>query len=141
MKFRAANKRKTPSIIIVSLIDVLMVVLIFLVLTTTFKDRLPVIKINATSARNIDGTMVASGDRLIVTIREQAPYLRLGDKSRTIQELSEAFKAGQGRNPSVTLIIKADKNAPYGEVISVADHARSAGITNIVSVVKLPADR
>ena len=41
MQFRANKKRSAPSVIIVSLIDVLMVVLIFLVVSTTFKERVP----------------------------------------------------------------------------------------------------
>ena len=141
MKFRATHKRKAPSIIIVSLIDVLMVVLIFLVITTTFKDRLLVIQFDAPTAWNTDGSVMPGGDPLVVTVREQAPHLRLNDKSKTIQELREIFQERKDRNPAVTLTIKADKKAPYGEVVSVTDQARSAGITNIYSVVKLPADR
>jgi biopolymer transport protein ExbD len=141
MIFRATQKRKAPAVVIVSLIDVLMVVLIFLVITTTFKDRLPVIQFDAPIARNTDGTVVPGSEPLVVTIREQAPHLRLDNKSKTIQELGEIFRERKGRNPAVTLTIKADKNAPYGEVVSVTDQARSAGITNIYSVVKLPVDR
>lgn len=141
MKFRAAKKRKTPSVIIVSLIDVLMVVLIFLVITTTFKDRLPVLRFDAPTARNPDGTVAPTGNRLIVTIRETAPHLRLNDQSRTIDELAVIFRHRTLENPAVALTIQADKQAPYGEVVKVTDEARSAGITNIVSVVKLPVDR
>ena len=92
MKFRQKTKRNAPSIIIVSLIDVLMVVLIFLVVSRTFKERLPVISLSLPTARNA-GTMVASSSKpLVVSIRARAPHLRLNNQSITIIELVDIFK-------------------------------------------------
>ena len=51
MQFRARHRRSAPSVIIISLIDVLMVVLIFLVVSTTFKDRLPAIDLALPDSR------------------------------------------------------------------------------------------
>ena len=40
------KRRKMPSITIVSLIDILAILLIFFIVTTTFKDKLPQLQIN-----------------------------------------------------------------------------------------------
>src|SRR5438105_13776574 len=42
----AARKRRAPSIIIVSLVDILTILLIFFVVSTTFKNAQPEVKIN-----------------------------------------------------------------------------------------------
>ncbi len=139
MKFRTTHKRKAPAVIIVSLIDVLMVVLIFLVITTTFKDRLPVN--NVPIVRNPDGSLAVLGDHLLVTIRDKAPYLRLNNKLVTIHQLSDKFKERQHQDANTTIVIKANKLAPYGQVVSVRDKARSAGIKKIYEVRQLPGDR
>ena len=141
MKFHHKTKRNAPSIIIVSLIDVLMVVLIFLVVSTTFKKRLPAISLSLPTARNAGNTVISSSQPLVVSIRARAPHLRLNNKSITINELVGIFQTRKARNPSVTLTIQADKDAPFGEVVGVRDVARSAGITSIHAQVRIPADR
>ena len=45
MNFVKNKRRKVPSVIIVSLIDVLLVVLIFLMVSTTFKKEQPALKL------------------------------------------------------------------------------------------------
>jgi biopolymer transport protein ExbD len=141
MKFFHKTKRNAPSIIIVSLIDVLMVVLIFLVVSTTFKERLPAISLSLPTARSAGNTVVFTHKSLIVSIRARAPHLRLNDRSITINELAGIFETRKAQNPLVTLTIQADKDAPFGKVISVRDEARSAGITNIHAQVRIPGDR
>jgi|TARA_B100000959_G_scaffold226001_1_gene240361 biopolymer transport protein ExbD len=140
MKFLRKTKRSAPSIIIVSLIDVLMVVLIFLVVSTTFKERLPAISLSLPAARNAGSTATPSIEPLIVSIRARAPHLRLNNKSITINELKNIFESRRTQKPSVSLIIRADKDAPFGKVVSVRDKARGAGITNIHAQVKIPTD-
>ena len=141
MKFQHKTKRNAPSIIIVSLIDVLMVVLIFLVVSTTFKERLPAISLSLPTARNAGSTVVSSSEPLIVSIRARAPHLRLNNQSITITELAGIFETQKAENPSITLTIQADKDAPFGEVVSVRDEAHSAGITNIHAQVRIPVER
>lgn len=141
MKFQYKTKRNAPSIIIVSLIDVLMVVLIFLVVSTTFKKRLPAISLSLPTSRNAGSAVISSDQPLIVSIRARAPHLRLNNKSITINELADIFQTRKAQNPSTTLTIQADKNAPFGEVVGVRDAARDAGITSIHAQVRIPADR
>ena len=141
MKFRQKTKRNAPSIIIVSLIDVLMVVLIFLVVSTTFKERLPAISLSLPTARNAGTTVASSGKPLVVSIRARAPHLRLNNQSITIIELVDIFETRKTQNPSVTLTIQADKDAPFGQVVSVRDEAHSAGITNIHAQVRISVER
>ena len=141
MKFRQKIKRTAPSIIIVSLIDVLMVVLIFLVVSTTFKERLPAINLSLPTARNAGTTVASSGKSLVVNIRARAPHLRLNNQSITTIELIDIFETRKAQNPSIILTIQADKDAPFGQVVRVRDDAHSAGITNIHAQVRISFER
>ena len=74
MRFTSHKHRQAPSVIIVSLIDVLLVVLIYLVVTTTTKQQ-PALKLALPqSSQQKAGT---SDSALIVTIPKQGPlYLK-----------------------------------------------------------------
>jgi biopolymer transport protein ExbD len=141
MQFRANKKRSTPSVIIVSLIDVLMVVLIFLVVTTTFKDRVPSLDMTLPTSNHAGSFVNKSEGSLTVRIEKTAPHLRLNNKSVTISELRAALTGRALKKPSINLMIQADEKAPFGEVVNVRDIAQEAGITNIHAQVKLPEQR
>ena len=141
MQFRANKKRSTPSVIIVSLIDVLMVVLIFLVVTTTFKDRVPALDMTLPTSSLAGSSVTKSEGSLTVRIGKTAPHLRLNNKSVTISELRAVLTGRALKKPSINLMIQADEKAPFGEVVNVRDIAQEAGITNIHAQVKLPEQR
>jgi len=141
MQFRANKKRSAPSVIIVSLIDVLMVVLIFLVVTTTFKERIPALDMTLPASKHAGSSIIESENPLLVRIGKTAPYLRLNNKSVTSYELQDEFLRRLENDPSINLTIQADENAPFGEVVNVRDIAQEAGITNIHAQVNLPKRR
>ena len=62
MKF-AVRKRRAPSIIIVSLVDILTILLIFFVVSTTFKKDQPEVQINLAGIENRDESAGRSGTR------------------------------------------------------------------------------
>lgn len=125
MKFITHRRRQTPAIIIVSLIDILMVLLIFLVATTTFKQQ-PAMRLALPESRQ--GKAGASDSALVVTIAAKEPYLYLGDRSVTFDRLQAELAAAAGRNPEINLALRADSAAPFGEIVRVMDAAKSARI-------------
>ncbi len=141
MQFRANKKRSAPSVIIVSLIDVLMVVLIFLVVSTTFKKRVPALNLNLPASLSAGSAITETDEPLTIQIRQEAPHLRLNKRTVTLSELSAILRERVKKNPQVNLNIQADEKAPFGEVVGVRDAASTAGITNIHAQVKLPAER
>lgn len=140
MQFRPRQRRSTPSVIIISLIDVLMVVLIFLVVSTTFKDRLPTIDLALPDSRTQDPTSPGDGP-LTIQINALAPHWEIDGKVVTSFQMERIFRARQQADPGVTLIIQSDKAAPFGAVVTARDAARVAGITNVSAQVQLPAER
>jgi biopolymer transport protein ExbD len=68
MQFNVHKRRQTPTVIIISLIDVLLVVLIFLMVTTTFKQQ-PAVRLALPESRQAKPG--ATENALVVTIPKQ----------------------------------------------------------------------
>jgi biopolymer transport protein ExbD len=125
VQFTTHKHRQAPSVIIVSLIDVLLVVLIFLMVTTAFKQQ-PAVKLALPESKQ--QKTGAAENSLVVTIAKQGPlYLKSDPVTLDIlqQRLQDAVRA----NPQTTLSIRADTDAPLGQAIKVMDTAKAAGIT------------
>ncbi len=137
MHFRVRKRRNPPAVIIVSLIDVLIVVLIFLMVATTFKQH-PSLKLALPESKQT-AQPGASENNLIVTVAKQQPYLYLDARPVTLDRLQEELKAGIAKNPQVTLSIRADTAAPFGQIVKVMDAAKAAGIKTVNAFTKSSA--
>ena len=129
MRFRRPFEEE-PEINLVPLIDVLLIVLIFLAVSTTY-SRFAELKIQLPSA---DATAPATPPQLInVAVTADGRYAL--DKALVPSTASEDLAAtltrlAQGRE-DVLLVINADAQAPHQAVISVMEAARLAGIVRI----------
>ena len=126
MKFYA-RQRRTPQVIIVSLIDIFAILLIFVIVTTTFKRDQPAVTIKLPESRTAVASEQASEPVVLTITPNEEIYLdaekvAIGDLKTALQE---AMKA----RPKQTLALNADKNAPFGTVIKVIDILRDAGVT------------
>lgn len=135
MQFSPHKKRRAPSVIIVSLIDVLLVVLIFLMVSTTFKNNQPSLKLALPESKQakVGPTEVKP---FTVMISSNAPYLHLEGKAVTMDRLQSELTAATKKDPQMKLSIKADKYAPFGEVIKVIDIAKAANVAGINAVTE-----
>ena len=122
MRFLGRKHRKPPTIIIVALIDVLMVVLIFLVVTTTFKQQ-PAVKLALPESKQSERESTQT-DNLILTVAKEPPHFYLGDKPVKAAALEAELKNRLTANPDLKLAIRADTDAPFGQIIKVTDAAK-----------------
>src|ERR1044071_5958091 len=126
MNFSAHKRRRTPSVIIVSLIDVLLVVLIFLMVTTAFKDT-PAFKINLPeTTQQAVKSGVTENPPLVITITTNAPHFYLGKLAVTFDRLKAELLQRSKENPRLVVAIRADEEATYGHVQKVLDAAQAA---------------
>jgi len=84
MQFSGKKRRRAPTVIIVSLIDVLLVVLIFLMVSATFKREQPVLKL-ALPESQAAKPGAAEAKPLIITIAAKAPYFYLTERPVTFE--------------------------------------------------------
>ena len=137
MRFTQGRRRPAPSVIIVSLIDVLLVVLIFLMVSSTFRQA-PAIKLALPEARQGERRGVSS-DRVVVTVAKTEPYLFLGTRPVTFDRLQEELRALAAQRTNLSLAIQADEEAPFKQIIRVMDAAKAARIRNIDAATRPPA--
>lgn len=136
MKFIQHKRRTAPAIIIVALIDVLIVLVIFLLCTTTFRQQ-PSLKLALPESTTALKSGVNENPPLLISI-EPNGTLRygLGNDGKgdvvTAQQLEarlivDAEKARAAKR-EVRLAVRADKQAPWGQMVKVMDIAKKANI-------------
>jgi biopolymer transport protein ExbD len=130
MNFRRGRAREEPEINLIPLIDILIVVLIFLFLTTTY-NRFAELQINlpeASAERPSERPQVLS-----VAVDATGKYAING--TPTPYDSTESFaerlrEAAKGAKEPV-VAISADKAATHQSVINVMESARLAGYNHI----------
>jgi biopolymer transport protein ExbD len=127
MKF-AVRKKRAPSIIIVSLVDVLTILLIFFVVSTTFKRDQPEVQINLPEAKTAK-SVPAELEHAIVTV-DKDDQIQLDGKPITLEDLRQAILDLPNTRRS-SLALQADKKASFGVIIRVMDELKLAGVKNL----------
>ena len=134
MRFIPRKNRKPPTVIVVALIDVLMVVLIFMVVSTTFKNQAAV-RLALPESSQAQKAPTAN-QSLIVTVAKKSPYLYLGSVPIEEGDLEEEIKKAVKSNPEQQLSIRSDTDAPFGKIIKVMDAAKLAGVKGVKAFTK-----
>jgi biopolymer transport protein ExbD len=124
----AVRKRRAPSIIIVSLVDVLTILLIFFVVSTTFKKDQPEVQINLPESKTAT-SKPAELEHAIVSV-DQNDDVKLDGRSISIDELEGAVRQLPGQRKS-SLALQADKKASFGMIVKVMDALKLAGVKNL----------
>jgi biopolymer transport protein ExbD len=129
MNFRHRH-REEPEINLIPFIDVLLVVLIFLMLSTTYSKftelqvKLPVA--NADAQRDYP-------KEIIVAVSSDGRYAvnKSAVEGRSIDVISQALANAARDGKDMVVIISADASATHQSVITVMEAARRAGLNQI----------
>lgn len=136
MRFYVKPKR-TPVIIIVSLIDIFAMLLIFFIVTTTFKTaqselaiKIPESKTATKSANPTDPIVLAitADEKIVLDTRPLS----------SVNDLSSALEEVQKSSPNRPLAMKADQKVSFGFLVQVLDELKKAGIKNLPTFTKAP---
>lgn len=130
------NEDIASAINVTSLVDVVFLLLIFFMVTTTFADPSGIaVKLPKTTSAP---TTVNSKDTLAVTIDQTGNASFNGTKT-TIEELRGKLEQVRAtKSGELTLVVRADKDTFHGTVVSVLDVAKRVGIDRI-SIATSPA--
>ena len=127
MKF-AVRKRRAPSIIIVSLVDILTILLIFFVVSTTFKKDQPEVQINLPESKTATSAP-AELEHAILTVNEN-DEIKLDGKVIGGEDLESAVR-NLSETRRTSLALQADKKASFGIIVKVMDALKLAGVKNL----------
>ena len=129
MRFRRPLDEE-PEVNLIPLIDVLLIVLIFLAVSTTY-SRYSELKIELPTADAMQPQSRPNEINVAVTADGRYALERTLIGAPAVQDFSAVLqRAAQGKD-SPLLIVNADAQAPHQAVISVMEAARMAGIVRI----------
>lgn len=129
MNFRK-HRTEEPEINLIPFIDVLLVILIFLMLTTTY-SKFTELQLTLPSA---DTEQMRDRPReLIVSIGADGRYVinKTELENRSVDGIAAAMSSAAPAGSDSVVIISADANAPHQSVVSAMEAARRAGLSQI----------
>jgi biopolymer transport protein ExbD len=130
MNFQKGRHREDPEINLIPMIDVLLVILIFLMVTTTY-TRYTSLQINLPQAagdehKEIPAVIQVAVDSIGRYTVDQIPASFVDPES-----FAEVLKQAVGDRKDVVLTISADAQATHQSVVNVMESARRAGIAHV----------
>lgn len=137
MKFQRGRAYDEPEINLIPLIDVLLVIIIFLMLTTTYA-RFSGLEINLPTAdaeqkaerpNEIDIAVTATGQVLV----NKTPLV-----AADVRSISDALRRAAGDRPDPLIVINADAKATHQSVVDVMQAAQAAGYPHISFATQSP---
>jgi biopolymer transport protein ExbD len=132
-----------PEMNLIPLIDVMLIVLIFLAVTTTYSRfselqiQLPAAQANPTQNRPQEIQVAVTADGRLAIDRRVVPFV---DAAKFAESLRAAAQAAPKGADGVLLVINADAQAPHQAVINVMEAARLAGLPRISFATQRAAD-
>ena len=112
----------------------LVVLLIFLMVTTTFKQQ-PALKLALPQSSQAQKSGANDNPPLVVSVDTNGVYF-VEKLPRTFDQLKAELLSQAQKNPQLTLAINADERAPWGKVVQLRDAAVEAKIKSVVAFTK-----
>ena len=124
-----SRARRPLSINIVSMIDILSILLIFFIVTTTFKKVKPKVDIKLPETANASEKAESLEPEIIYITRENRIFI--GNQEVTLEQLVPALKEQRLAKPSQVFTLEADEGIQLGFFVKVMDAAKGAGLTDL----------
>jgi biopolymer transport protein ExbD len=137
MNFQRGRESDVPEINLIPLIDVLLVIIIFLMLTTTYA-KFSGLEINlptddaskqAEQPNEVAVAVTAAGQVLV----NKVPLL-----ATDVKTISEALRRAAGDATDPVIVINADAKATHQSVVDIMQEAQSAGYPHISFATQSP---
>lgn len=129
------KKRRSPAINIVSLIDILAILLIFFIVTTTFKKTQPQFEINLPESKEATPSAEAKFEPIVLQVKG-AEQLSLDGKPIALADLGATLKQIHEESPDRPIAMEADEAASFGLIVTVLDALKEAGVKNLPAFTK-----
>ncbi|MDP2808902.1 MAG: biopolymer transporter ExbD [Rhodocyclaceae bacterium] len=130
MNFQKGRSREEPEINLIPMIDVLLVILIFLMITTTY-SKFAGLEINLPTA-DAQAQKDQPGEiNVVVTAAGEVLVNKVPVAGREVEAIGIAMKRAAGSGGEPVVIINADAKAAHQSVIDVMQAAQQSGLTHI----------
>ncbi|HEU4644736.1 MAG TPA: biopolymer transporter ExbD [Burkholderiales bacterium] len=130
MNFQRGREKEHLEINLVPMIDVMLVILIFLMITTTY-SKYTELQINLPAA-DADKQLQRSNEvAVLVDARGQYVVNRAPVPFVSIEQLAGELKRAAGATAEPVVVVSADASATHQSVVRVMEAARAAGLQHI----------
>jgi biopolymer transport protein ExbD len=139
MRFHVRKRSNTPTVIIVALVDVLVVLLIFLMVTTSFKQQ-PTLRLALPESSQTRKSGASTNEPPFVVSITSNAVIFLDKTPIPFDTLRARLQAEVAKNPQVKLAINADRYAPFYRIVNVMDIARDLKIKSVSAATTAAKD-
>lgn len=122
LEFESLDINITP------LIDIVFLLLIFFMVTTTFVDS-PLMNVELPKA-STSGTNKKENKSLVLNIDKNGEFY-IDEQRQSLGDLKEAFSELARKSSTSSVIVRADTNTSHGSVVKAMDLAKQSGIGKI----------
>ncbi len=122
------RRRITPQVNITSLIDVVLLLLIFFMISTTFVTQ-PGIRVNLPKAK-AKIRDIAQESNTVIIAADNTIYINR-QKIHDVEELRKVLLDLRKQYQGELIVVKADESVPHGLVVGVMDIAKTSGFRRI----------
>jgi biopolymer transport protein TolR len=133
--FETRHRRFLAEINVIPLVDVVLVLLIIFMVTAPMLYRGMDIKLPTSTSNTIK-----PNERVVLTV-ERNQQIFLDKELVGVGQLEGRLRAIKGRNPEVSIYLRADREVPYGTVVFVMDGVKRAGIERLGMVTDPPGNQ
>ncbi len=137
MDFRRGAAREDLEINLIPMIDVLLVILIFLMITTTY-SKFAGLEINLPTAESPPSQEQPNEINVVVTVSGEVLVNKAAVGAKDVESIAAALRrAGMGAKEPI-VVINADAKAAHQSVIDVMQAAQRAGFSHISFATQAP---
>ncbi|MBK6618873.1 MAG: biopolymer transporter ExbD [Nitrosomonas sp.] len=138
MNFQRGRKKEEPEINLVPMIDVLLVILIFLVITTTY-SKFAALEITLPQANALETDIAKQSVVIDVAVSAGGEYTinMVPVKFVSIEDLRDSLHRAAKSQEHPIIVISADASASHQSVITVMEAARLAGYNQVTFTTEI----
>ena len=137
MNFQRGRENDVPEINLIPLIDVLLVIIIFLMLTTTYA-KFSGLEINLPTADASKQAEQPNEVAVAVTAAGQVLVNKVPLLGADVKTISEALRRAAGDATDPVIVINADAKATHQSVVDIMQAAQAAGYPHISFATQSP---
>jgi biopolymer transport protein ExbD len=126
MRIKKRTSSEGPIINVSSLLDVMFILLIFFLATSTLQREEHDIAVNL--PENADtGTLSSASRTLVINVRKDGAYY-LQNTTKSLMEMQKSVADAAAQNPNQKVLIRGDQEALHGHVAAAVGACKNSGI-------------
>ncbi|TLF53346.1 protein TolR [Halomonas urmiana] len=136
---RAGRRRPMGEINVVPFIDVMLVLLVIFMITAPMLTQGVQVDLPQVTSEPIEET--EDRDPIVVSVDKDGQYYITlgGDESPvSLDEVSERLIILLDRQPGTPVMVRGDRNVPYGQVVTLMSTLQTAGVSNVGLISEPP---